>query len=89
MHSVKLKGPRVINGAVRYPAEGEIPVSDDEYQRLVDDKAIEEDEGDDFDAMTVAQLKERAEADGIDLGEATKKADIIAKIRAASVDAEA
>ena len=31
----------VINGAVRYPVEGPIVVSDDEYDRLLEAKAIE------------------------------------------------
>jgi len=35
-----------------------------------------------FDNMTVAKLRAHAEASGIDLGDATKKADIIAVIKA-------
>ncbi len=40
-------------------------------------------DGQDLAAMTVAQLKALAEAEGIDLGAATKKAEIIALIEAA------
>ena len=39
-------------------------------------------ESDDLDGKSVADLKKIAEQDGIDLGEATKKTDIIAAIRA-------
>lgn len=42
--------------------------------------------GDELSAMTVAQLKEYAEANGIDLGDATLKADILAAIRAAEAE---
>jgi hypothetical protein len=85
MPEVQLKGPRVINGAVRYPVEGLIPVSDDEYDRLVEANAIATDDdeiGDDLDDMKVDDLKSTAELEGVDLGEASKKADIIAAIRA-------
>lgn len=43
---------------------------------------VEEDKDEDLDfkKMTVKKLKEYAEANGIDLGEATKKADILEKI---------
>ena len=38
---------------------------------------------DDLHSMTVAELKDKAEADGIDLDSSAKKADIIAAIEAA------
>ncbi|ENQ7722901.1 TPA: hypothetical protein L4T14_001433 [Pseudomonas aeruginosa] len=41
-------------------------------------------EGADYDSMTVPQLKELAEAREIDLGDATKKVDIIAKLKGAT-----
>lgn len=88
MPEVQLKGPRVINGAVRYPVEGLIPVSDAEYDRLVEAKAIVTDEDDDSDGeddlatMSVADLKSTAELEGVDLGTATKKAEIADAIRA-------
>jgi len=84
MREVTLNTPRVINGAVRYPVEGPIPVSDDEYERLAEAKAIDEGDDDDGDlsSKTVVELKELAEEEGVDLGGDTKKADIIAAITA-------
>ena len=41
------------------------------------------DDADSLDSMTVAEMKEYAEANDIDLGEAKKKADILAVIKAA------
>ena len=87
MPEVQLNGPRVINGAVRYPVEGLIPVSDAEYDRLVEANAIVTDEDDDsgeddLAGMNVADLKSTAELEGVDLGTATKKAEIIDAIRA-------
>ena len=43
-------------------------------------------EGDGLDAMKVADLKELVESEDIDLGEATKKNDIIAAIREARAE---
>ncbi|HEX8382444.1 MAG TPA: hypothetical protein VF592_03615 [Sphingomonas sp.] len=82
MQTIKLKGPAVINGAVRYPAEGAIPVSDGEAKKQRDAENVDDGESDDLDGKSVADLKKIAEQDGIDLGEATKKTDIIAAIRA-------
>lgn len=42
--------------------------------------------GDELSAMTVAQLKEYAKANGIDLGDATRKDDILTAIRAAEAE---
>ena len=85
MHEVKLKGPRVIDGAVRQPAEGMIVVSDEEYDRLVADHAIETDEGgggDGLDDLTMIDLGLLVTKEGVPLNGATKKADTIAAIRA-------
>jgi hypothetical protein len=43
-------------------------------------------DGEGFDAMTVPELKAYAESKGIDLGDATRKADIVAAIELASED---
>ena len=43
----------------------------------------------DFDGMKVAELKAYAEENGIELGEATKKADILAAIKAVGQDVNA
>lgn len=96
MKIVNLIGPAVIAGAVRYPVEGPLTVSneeaanlkasgrlDGEPEDLPDDGDDGENIGDGLDNETVADLKATAEAEGIDLGDATKKADIIAAIRAA------
>ena len=87
MKNIVLLASAVIAGAVRYPVEGPIPVSDEIADGLVSGGQAEfadlgEEGGDDLDSQTVAALKAIAVAEEIDLGEATKKADIIAKIRA-------
>lgn len=92
MQEVKLNTPRVINGAVRYPVEGLIPVSDAEYDRLVKAKALDledDDEADEdgLDVMTIADLKALAESEEVDIGTATRKADIVAAIRANRIPA--
>jgi len=89
MQDVKLKVSRVIRGAVRYPVEGLIPVDDDEYDRLVEADAIELDDDEDgedddgLEAMKLADLKKLADddSDKVDLGTATRKADIVSAIR--------
>lgn len=43
-------------------------------------------DADGFDGMTIPELKAYAESKGIDLGDATRKADIIAAIELASED---
>ncbi|UAK24353.1 hypothetical protein [Sphingomonas nostoxanthinifaciens] len=88
MQEVTLKGPRVIDGVVRYPVEGPIPVSDDEYDRLLEAGVIDTDDdhdGEDDDgleAMTLVDLGLIVTKEGVPLNGATKKADIIAAIRA-------
>lgn len=93
MKEVTLSAARIINGAVRYPVEGPIPVSDEEYDRLVEAGAIEEPEDEDEDedaeaddedgleSLKLDELKTLAAEEQIDLGDATKKADIIEAIR--------
>ena len=87
MPEIKLNGPAIVNGAVRYPAEGAIPVTEGEAKRLLDGDFL--DLGDDDDAEDdglddekVEDLKSIAEREQVDLGTATKKAGIIAAIRA-------
>lgn len=77
-------------GALRQPAEGVIPVSDEEAERLIDNQLAElvddddagEGDGDSLAKLSVAKLKATAEAEGVDLGEAKTKAEIIAAIEA-------
>jgi hypothetical protein len=92
MRLIQIVAVAVVAGAVRHAIEGPIPVRDDEEaERLVElglaefaDEVADGDEGDDedLDAMQVADLKKLAEDEGVDLGSATKKADIIAAINA-------
>ncbi len=98
MPEIKLNGPAVVNGAVRYPAEGAIPVTEAEAKRLLDggfldlgdhdgdaeDEVAEDDivEDDGLNDEKVEDLKSIAEREQVDLGTATKKADIISAIRA-------
>ena len=94
MKIVNLIGPAVIAGAVRYPIEGPLTVTDKEAEQLLasnrldgdpedlpEDGAAVEDDG--LDALKVEGLKSHAADNGIDLGSATTKAAIIAAIRAA------
>lgn len=93
MRLIQIVAVAVVAGAVRYAAEGPISVrDDDEAQRLVDlelaEFADEDEEGDDhsegetLEVMSVPDLKKLAADEGVDLGTATKKADIIAAINA-------
>ena len=87
MQEITLNGPRVIDGAVRYPVEGPIPVSDGEYDRLVEAAAIETDDDHDgkdddgLEALTLIDLGLLVTKEGVPLNGATKKADIVAAIR--------
>jgi len=93
MKIVNLIGPAVIDGAVRYPIEGPLTVTDKVAQQLEDSKRLDgepEDLPDDdapaddgLDGKGVPALKKIAKDEEIDLGEATDKPDIIAVIRAA------
>jgi hypothetical protein len=88
MKTLRLLGPAIVAGAVRYPTEGPIPVQDVEADRLVENglaEAIEDDDDgfdDDLDGKAVADLKTVAADEKVDLGSATTKAKIIAAIRA-------
>lgn len=92
MKLIQIISTAVVAGAVRYASEGPIPVRDDnEAKRLVEElelaEFVDEDEGgdvegDDLDALQVADLKKLAADESVDLGTATKKADIIAAIHA-------
>lgn len=86
MPEIKLNGPAVVNGAIRYPTEGLIPVAEAEAERLYDGGFLDLDDDDDdddgLDGEKVNDLKSLAELEGVDLGDASKKADIIAAIRA-------
>lgn len=82
-------GPKVVNslaGPVTIPAGAEATVELNEAEHTVAMLMgwFEEVDGDgELDGMKVADLKALAEAEGIDLGDATKKADIIAAIELA------
>lgn len=89
MKTVILLTPTPIAGAVRYPSEGPQTVADEEADRLVEAgmvKIVEDEDGaeqvDALDPMKVAELKELAAQEDVDLGNATTKAEIIAAIRA-------
>lgn len=90
MRLIQIVGVAVVAGAVRHAIEGPIPVRDDEEaKRLVKlgmaefaDEEAEGDDDEDLDAMQVPDLKKLAADEGMDLGSATKKADIIAAIHA-------
>lgn len=83
MKEVNLKNFAVIRGAVRYAAENPITVSDDVAKQLKEQGQLADDsDGDDLDGLKVAELKQVAEHEGVDLGEATTKAAIADAIRA-------
>ena len=87
MKTIVLLSAAIVAGAVRYPTEGALSVHDAEAKRLIENELaelVEEDESDDdegnLERLTVEKLKQIAEDEKIDLGDATKKADIIAAI---------
>lgn len=87
MKTIAILGTANVAGAVRYAIEGPIPVrDDDEAKRLVDlglaEYVDEGDFDDGLDDQKVEDLKKIVEDEGVDLGSATKKADIVAAIRA-------
>lgn len=86
MPDIQLKGPAIINGAVRYPVEGAISVTDDDARTQRENDNVDDgddaDDDDGLDRTKVEDLKKLAEEEGVDLGDATKKADIITAIRA-------
>jgi hypothetical protein len=90
MKLILLLAQAVIAGASRYPVEGPISVADEDYaDRLIAEGKAEpaefEAEAEDLDGMKVAELKQLAAAEEIDLGDATKKDDILTKIREARI----
>lgn len=67
-------------------ADAELAGIDEEAFRVEATRKAEDDDDDDgseLGALKVAELKALAEAEGVDLGEATRKADIVAAIVAA------
>ena len=98
MKTIVLLGAAVIAGAVRYPIEGPLDVSDDEAARLIESSQAEEfdenasaDDADDEDGLenlTLPDLGILVTKEGVPLNGATKKDDIIAAIRAHRADAK-
>lgn len=86
MKSIQLIVPRVIDGVVRQPAEGAIPVPDAVADTLIEEKAAElvddQDAEEDLDGKKPAELKKIAAEEGVDLGDAKAAPDMIAAIRA-------
>lgn len=92
MKIVNLIGPAVIAGAVRYPVEGALTVSDAEAEQLKGSGRLDGDpedipelgdaDDDGLDHLKVEELKSLASDRGIPLDGATTKATIIAAIRA-------
>ena len=94
MKIVNLIGPAVIAGAVRYPVEGALTVSDAEAEQLQESGRLDgdpedlpgdegEDEDDGLDALKADELKSLAKDEGTDLAGANTKPAMIAAIRAA------
>lgn len=88
MKTIILLASAVVAGAVRYPIEGPLTVRDEEADNLIENGSAElaegledEDDGDGLDKIRVDDLKAIAKSEEIDLGDATRKADIIAAIR--------
>lgn len=94
MKFVKLAQATVVDGVLRQPIEGEIPTSDTEAKRLVDNNLLDgepsdfpdsEDEGDDDSAvdlkkLSLSDLHILVTKEGIPLNGVTKKDEIIAAI---------
>ena len=90
MKTIVLLSAAIVAGAVRYPTEGPLSVHDKEADRLIESELAElaevepfgEDEEDEgkLENLTVDKLKHLAADENIELGEATKKAEIIAAI---------
>ncbi|MBW6523443.1 hypothetical protein KZ810_08020 [Sphingomonas sp. RHCKR47] len=96
MKIVDLIGPAVIAGAVRYPVEGPLTVTDKEAEQLQESRRLDgepedmpeegELEDDGLDALKVEELKSLAGDEGVDFTGVTTKAAMIAAIRAARAD---
>lgn len=78
-------GPRgvYLKGALKMVEPGQIAESDDDFEPEWFEEVEAEGEPEGLAALKVAELKELAEAEGIDLGDAAKKADIISAIELA------
>lgn len=94
MKIVNLIGPAVIAGAVRYPVEGPLTVSDPEAEQLQESGRLDgdpedlpqegdESEDDGLSALKAEELKSLAQDEGINLGGANTKPAMVAAIRAA------
>lgn len=94
MKIVNLIGPAVIAGAVRYPVEGALIVSQAEAQQLKDSGRLDgepedmpsddpADDDDGLDALKSDELKAVASDEGVSLEGLTTKAAFIAAIRTA------
>ena len=91
MKIVNLIGPAVIAGAVRYPVECPLTVTDEQAQQLKDSGRLDgepedpeaEGEVEDLTKLKVDELKALAADEEIDLGDAKSKADIITAIQLA------
>ncbi|AYJ85316.1 hypothetical protein D3Y57_04675 (plasmid) [Sphingomonas paeninsulae] len=93
LYIVALAFPAIVASVLRQPIEGPLTVTEDEALRLYENNLLvgepeavpepdrEEEDGDGLEDLTVAVLTELAGTEGAPLGEATRKADIIAAIR--------
>jgi len=88
---VKVKKIPVRHGGQRYLADEEFTISQAHYEKIkkfvdiVDDSpgTTDDQEPKSIEELTIPQLKAFAEEKGIDLGDATKKDDILSLIQAA------
>ncbi len=69
------------DGVLIMAAPGEVIEADDFAEEWFEE--VDGDASDELAKLSVAKLKDLAEAEGIDLGDATKKADIISAIELA------
>jgi hypothetical protein len=92
MKIVNLIGPAVIAGAVRYPIENPLTVTDEQAVQLKDsgrlDGEPEDPDGEegkevDLSKLKIEELRALAANEGIELGDARSKADIITAIELA------
>ena len=85
MPEIVLKGPAIIRGAVRYPVEGPILVSEAVAENLLDQGVLDEEasfDDEDIASLSVPALKQIAADEGVDLAGLSKKDDIVAAVRA-------
>jgi hypothetical protein len=101
--TVTLKQPTVVHDVLRHPMEGALPASEKEAQRLFDNNLLTEepqpidaeeaaDDGEGVDELGDMKLEELGilvTKEGVPLHGATKKADIVAAIRAHRAGKEA